>query len=181
MNVCVQLAEGFEELEAISIIDVLRRAEINVVTVSMDNEIIVKGSHKIEVKADKLFKDIDYDYVDMIILPGGMPGAKNLEEHKGLNEKIKRFAKKGKYLAAICAAPMVYGKMGLLINHNAISYPGFENFLEGAKIVDENVVQSGKIITSKGPGTALNFALKLVEIIKGKNVVKEIKESMLIK
>lgn len=180
MHVCVQLAEGFEEVEAISIIDVLRRAELNVTTVSMGEDLMIKGAHKIEVKADKLFKEVNYDYIDMIILPGGMPGSKNLEEHTGLSEKIKSFADKGKYLAAICAAPMVYGKMGLLINHNAISYPGFESFLEGAKIVDEKVVQSDKIITSKGPGTALYFGLKLVEILKGKNIARDIKKAMLI-
>jgi len=180
MDVCIQLAEGFEEIEAISIIDVLRRADINITIVSMEDKIMVKGAHRIEIKADKLFEAVNYDYIDMIILPGGMPGAKNLGEHIGLRKKIKSFVQKDKYLAAICAAPMVYGKMGLLINHNAISYPGFEKFLEGATIVDEKVVQSGKIITSKGPGTSLYFALKLVEIIKGKDIASEIKKAMLI-
>ncbi|OPL09884.1 MAG: thiamine biosynthesis protein ThiJ [Firmicutes bacterium ML8_F2] len=164
----VHLAEGFEEIEAVTIIDVLRRAEIPVIVVSVTGKHKVTGSHDITVTADQLFEDIDYGKVGMIILPGGMPGSANLKEHAGLRNKILKFKNEGRLLGAICAAPMVFGSLGLLEHKKATCYPGFENYLTDAEVTGNDVEVSGKIITGKGPGVAIHFALKIAEIIKGK-------------
>ncbi|TKG92979.1 DJ-1/PfpI family protein [Puteibacter caeruleilacunae] len=179
-KVCVHLATGFEEVEAISIIDVLRRAEIDLTTVSITGDKVVVGAQNIPVVADVLFEDVNYEEFDMIVLPGGIPGATNLDEHEGLRSQIKTFDGAGKHLAAICAAPMVFGHLGLLKGKDAICYPGFESHLEGANVVDAPAVKSGNIITGKGPGTALHFALKIVEELKGADLAMQLKNGMLI-
>jgi len=179
-KVCVHLATGFEELEAVAVLDVLRRAGIEVLMVSMTRELNVTSARGLMVTADVLFEDVDYDNIDMIVLPGGIPGSTNLAEHAGLKQKIGRFADQGKYLAGICAAPMVYGQMGLLRGKTAVCYPGFEKYLDGAEITSERVVQTGNFITAKGPGTALEFSLKLVEILKGIEAAEKVKENMLV-
>ncbi len=179
-NVCVHLATGFEEVEAISIIDVLRRAGIEVVTVSVTGEKIVYGAQDVPVIADKLFEEIDYKNVEMVILPGGMPGSAHLDEHEGIKKVITQFDREGKKLAAICAAPMVFGNLGILEGKEAICYPGFEAHLKGAKIVDAPAVKSNHIITGKGPGTALQFALKIVETLKGEETARQLQQGMLI-
>ncbi|MFZ5644432.1 MAG: DJ-1 family glyoxalase III [Bacillota bacterium] len=178
-KVYVHLASGFEEMEAVTICDVLRRAEIEVLMVSMTKGRGVTGSHGITVIADALFEDVGYDEAGMIVLPGGIPGSTNLSDHDGLKKQISRFAEEGKYLAAICAAPLVYGKMGLLKGRQAACYPGFENYLEGAELTRERVVHHQNFITSRGPGTALEFSLKLVEILKGRDTAVKIAEGML--
>ena len=119
-QVTVHLAEGFEEIEAVTIIDVLRRAGIEVIIVSITGKHLVKGSHNIEVKADLLFEEVDYSKGDMIILPGGMPGSKNLNEHEGLKAQIIKYQANEKYLAAICAAPIVFGNLGILNGKSAV-------------------------------------------------------------
>lgn len=177
-KVIVFLAEGFEEVEAISIIDTLRRAEISVTIASISNNLGVKGAHNIEIKADKLFDDIDFNSYDMIALPGGMPGAKNLNEHEGLKEQLKEFAK-DKLIGAICAAPMILGGMGLLKGKRATCYPGFEPELIEANVTHEPVTIDGNIITGKGPGLALQFSLQLVEILAGKAARDEVANAML--
>lgn len=174
------LANGFEEIEALGTVDVLRRAEIHVQTVSVSNELKVTGAHNVTVFADKLFKDVDFSAIDVLILPGGMPGAKNLNEHKGVKEQIKAFVSEGKYIAAICAAPMVLGGLELLKGKKATCYPGFEPYLSGAKITGEKVTVDGKIITGKGPGLIFDFALQLVEIIAGKETRKKVAEGLLL-
>jgi 4-methyl-5(b-hydroxyethyl)-thiazole monophosphate biosynthesis len=175
------MATGFEEIEAISIIDVLRRAQLKVFTVSVTGERVVQGAHNIPVVSDKLFDELDYDNdVEMIVLPGGIPGATNLREHKGLCSQILNFHDSDKPLGAICAAPLVFGELGLLKGKNAVCYPGFEEHLKGANIQNEPTVQSGKIITSRGVGTALDFALKIVEMFKGTEVADKLKTQMLI-
>lgn len=178
-KVCVHLATGFEELEAVTVWDVLKRAGIEVLMVSMTKEMKVTGTHGLTVAANALFEDIDYDSVDMIVLPGGMPGSANLAEHEGLRQRISRFANQGKHLAAICAAPMVYGQMGLLKGKTAACYPGFEKYLDGAEITAERVVQAQNFITSKGPGTALEFGLKLVETLMDADTAEEVRNGML--
>ncbi|KJS17112.1 MAG: thiamine biosynthesis protein ThiJ [Peptococcaceae bacterium BRH_c4b] len=178
-KVCVHLATGFEELEAITMLDVLRRADIAVLMVSMTKEMNVTSVHGLTVLADILFEDVDYENVDMIVLPGGMPGSTNLAAHEGLKQRISQFANQGKYLAAICAAPIVYGQMGLLKGKAAICYPGFEKNLDGAEIATERVVQTQNFITSKGPGTSLEFSFKLVEILKDKDTAEKIRTAML--
>ncbi len=174
----IHLAEGFEEIEAITIIDVLRRAGLNAVTVSVSQNNIITGSHNISVKADILFSDAEYEDAEMLILPGGMPGAKNLSEHEGLNPQLLNFFNDGKPLGAICAAPMVLGKLGILEGKNAVCYPGFETYLTGANIKNSSVVKDGSIITGRGPGVALQFALEVVKFLKDEETSANLKKSM---
>lgn len=179
--VYVFLANGFEEIEALTAVDLLRRADIQVKTVSIMDEKLVYGAHGIAVEADILFKEGDYNRCSMLIFPGGMPGTTNLCNHRGLNEELKEFYAEGKPIAAICAAPMVFARAGLLNGHKATIYSGMEDELIGAEevVTDQNVVVSGNVITSKGPGTAMDFALKLIEFIKGTQVSDEIKAELL--
>jgi len=162
-KIAVHLANGFEEIEAISIIDVLRRADLDVVVVSVTGKLEVNGAHQISVLADKLFENVDYSDIYMIVLPGGMPGSSNLEAHEGLKTQIMTFANEKKQLAAICAAPLVFGNLGLLDGKKAVCYPGFEHYLKGAEIQNTAVVDFENIVTGKGPGVAIQFALKIVE------------------
>lgn len=178
--VFVHLAEGFEELEAITIVDVLRRAGIEVITVSITKDKAVTGSHNITIMADILYENANYTNCEMIVLPGGMPGTTNLAKHVGLLKYIKDFADDDKWIAAICAAPMVLGNLSILRGKYATIYPGMELHLVGAKLSSEKVVVDGKIITSKGPGTAMDFALKLVEVLKGDQIVYSLRKAMVL-
>lgn len=179
-KVLIFLAEGFEEIEAITVIDIMRRAEINISVVSITDDYMVDGAHGIRVETDDLIKNIKILDQEMMVLPGGMPGTKNLNSNTKLHKIIDKFNKEGKYLAAICAAPMIYGQLGLLEGREAVCYPGFENYLKGAKVSTENVIQSGNIITSRGVGTSLEFALKLVEILKGSELKESLKKGILL-
>lgn len=178
--ITVHLAEGFEEIEAVSIIDVLRRAGMTVVTVSVTGQTEVKGAHDITITADKLFEQVNYSTVEMIVLPGGMPGAQNLKNHSGLREQILQFNKSGKPLGAICAAPMVFGNLELLNGKNATCFPGFESELKGANVTGNPVEVADNIITGKGAGVAIQFALKIVEHFKGKNAADELGNRMVV-
>ncbi len=171
--VYVFLAEGFEEIEAITPVDVLRRAGIEALLVStVSGERTVTGAHGIKLTADICFEDANFDECNMIVLPGGLPGATNLGAHSGLCEKIKEFADAGeaggKYVAAICAAPMVLGRLGVLEGRMATIYPGMEDELGGAVHMKNRVVVDENIITSKGPGTAMEFAVELAGVLKDK-------------
>lgn len=179
-KIAVHLAEGFEEIEAVSIIDVLRRADFDVTIVSITETLEVTGSHGIKLLADKIFRNADYELFDMIILPGGMPGAANLNEHLGLREQILNFNESKKLLAAICAAPLVFGNLGILKNKKATCYPGYENQLHGAIATGENIEVTENIITGKGAGVAIDFALKIVEILKGKKFSEELGKKMIV-
>lgn len=176
----IYLAEGFEEIEAITVIDVLRRAGVDVNTISISNSKEVKGSHNITVTADYTFNDYKHSDAHMLILPGGMPGTANLDNHPGLKELIKEFYHDEKYIAAICAAPSILGKMELLESSMATCYPGFENDLKGAIHSDDLVIRHKNIITSKGPGTALLFALDLAEILVGREKAEVLKGQMIV-
>lgn len=178
-NIAVHLADGFEEIEAVNIIDVLRRAELNVTVISVTGNLEVKGSHGIKIITDQLFDEVNYEFIDMIILPGGMPGSANLNEHLGLREQILNFNENKKLLGAICAAPMVFGNLGILKNKKATCYPGFENQLHGAIVTNENIELSDNIITGKGAGVAIDFALKITEILKGKTLAEKLAEKMI--
>ena len=167
-KVIVPLAMGFEEIEAVSIIDVLRRADIHVESTSVTGKISVTGSHQITLVADSLIEDVDSGEVEMVVLPGGMPGSKNLNEHEVLKEMILQTHNSGKPVGAICAAALVLGQMGLLNGKEATCYPGFEKYLTGAIPTGRPVVVSGNIVTGKGAGVAIGFALKVVELLKGK-------------
>ena len=178
--VYVHFAEGFEEIEAITVVDVLRRAGIETVSVSVTGDKTVRGAHDISVITDILFEDADYNSCEMIVLPGGMPGSENLFAHSGLTSAIKSFAEEKKYLAAICAAPMVFGKLGILKGKNATSYPGFEEHLAGAKATGGKIVIDGNIITSKGPGTSIEFSFALVGILKNKEEAARLRKGMIV-
>ena len=172
------LANGFEEIEALCPLDLLRRAGVEVTTVGIGGDVI-RGSHGIIVHAD--IPDIMYrdSNPDMIILPGGMPGAKNLDESKIVDVAIKAAQKKGAYIAAICAAPFVLGKRELLNGKNATCFPGFEDDLVGANIIkDSGVVVDGNIITARGMGVAQRFGLTLVSLLCGEEIAKNIEKSI---
>jgi len=162
-RIAVHLADGFEEIEAVSIIDVLRRADLEVLVISVTGKMDVLGAHQIVVMADDLFEKVNYDEIYMIVLPGGMPGAANLDSHTGLKRQIMNFVAEKKQLAAICAAPLVFGNLGILEGEKAVCYPGFEGYLKDAEVLKIPVVESGNIITGRGPGVAIQFALKIVE------------------
>ena len=172
--VYVHLADGFEEIEALTVVDLLRRADVGTETVSVTGRLPVTGSHGIKVVADILFEDAVYGECDFVVLPGGMPGAANLDAHEGLREKILSFHNQGKGLAAICAAPLVLGRAGVLEGKKATCYPGFEKELKGAEAVTDAVVSDQGVITSRGPATAIPFALAIIETLKGKETADEI-------
>lgn len=172
------LANGFEEIEALCPLDLLRRAGLEVTTVGIGGETVC-GSHGITVAADipdTLFHDSN---PDMLILPGGMPGAKNLDESRVVDAALRVAARKGAYLAAICAAPMVLGKRNLLEGKRATCFPGFENELLGATLAEERVVRDGNIITAKGMGVALEFGLALVAALKGEEAAAALRRAVI--
>lgn len=175
------LAEGFEEVEALGTVDVLRRAGLPVKTVSVMEQLEVTGSHQVTVKADMLFDEESLHDAEMLILPGGMPGSLNLSEHEGLRRVILAFFAAGRPMAAICAAPMVYGKLGLLKNKKVTCYPGFEEYLEGAVPTGALVEHDANIITGKGPGATFEFAMAIVAKFCGKAKVAELKQGMLLR
>jgi protein deglycase len=175
-KVYIFLADGYEEIEGLTVVDLLRRAGIEIVMVSITGDIDVTGSHRITSKADALFENIDFSDAEMLVLPGGMPGTRNLDAHGGLNLLLKNFAAEGKKLAAICAAPSVLGSKGLLIGKKATCYPGYEEALIGARVISNAVVEDGNIITSKGMGTTIDFSLAII-----KNIVGEAEASKIAK
>ena len=176
------LADGFEEVEALCPLDILRRAGLEVTTVGVGGKDMISGAHGIVVQAD--IPDILYrdSAPDMIILPGGMPGSTNLDESKTVDAALKVAHKKGAYLCAICAAPLVLGKRGYLEGKRAVCYPGFEELLAGATIAEgETVVRDGNIITAKGMGVAFEFGLQLVRALKDDETAERIKASVFAK
>ena len=175
------LANGFEEIEAITTLDILRRAGISVETVSISGSRNVTGAHGITIKADEIFRRSKALVCDCLILPGGMPGADNLRMHTALCEVIKSQVQRGAYVAAICAAPaVVLGTCGLLKDKKATTYPGFENKEDGAIYTKRGVEADGNIITAKAPGFTFEFAFTIVEALKGIDVVKQVKKGMCI-
>lgn len=178
-KVCVFLADGFEEIEGLTVVDLLRRAGIVVTTVSITGGLTIHGAHGIDVQADELFENVNYKEQDMAVLPGGMPGTLHLSAHAGVKSVLEAFYEEKKYLAAICAAPSVLGKYGMLKGRVATSYPGFEEALEGAAYVYDKVAVDEFVITSRGMGTAIAFALKLIEVLLGTEKEKEIREAII--
>ncbi len=166
------LIDGFEEIEALATVDILRRGGVNIKTVSLTDSIEVVGSHSIKVTADTMFADQQYDKADMLIIPGGTP---KYDQHNALKSAITNFAKLGKPIGAICAAPMVLGGLGLLEGKKATCYPGFEHYLKGADIQQgASVVRDGQFITGRGPAFAVEFALELLEVLTSTNKKNEI-------
>lgn len=173
------LANGFEEVEALAPVDIMRRAKLNVKTVSVTGTKEVETSHHVKIVADLLFEEADFSDLEMIVLPGGMPGAVNLSEHAGLRSLIEKAYKDGKLLTAICAGPMVYGKMGLLKGRKATCYPGFDQYLEGAHYTGRLVEEDGPFTTGKGPAASLSLGYAIVERFCGKEKADELKAGML--
>jgi len=180
MKVFLFLADGFEEIEAITPIDIFRRAGIDLVTVSVKDDKTVTGAHGVTVLADKLFAEVDFTGNELLFLPGGLPGTTNLELHDGLKMLIKKQNEAGGKLAAICAAPSIFGKMNLLKGKEAICYPGFENFLFDAQVSENKVVKSDNIYTAKAAGVSLIFALELVKELKGADTAQSIANALFV-
>lgn len=156
------LATGFEEVEALTVVDILRRGGIDCKTVSVMGDYDVTSSHAVTIRADLMFDEQNLDDADMLILPGGIPGTPNLKAHAGLDKLIRQYQADGRYLAAVCAAPTVYGEKGLLQGRNATCYPGLEDGLVGANHKEDKVVCDGQFITSRGMGTCIDFGLTLL-------------------
>lgn len=173
-RVAAMIADGFEETEAIGVIDLLKRVDIDVVMISIEKEKIVRGAHNIYINCDEIYDDISLEDFHMIFLPGGMPGTDNLNKNERLKKEIFEFFSLGKKIAAICAAPSILGDMGILKGKKATCFPGFEKRLKGADIINEKVVRDGNITTSKGLGTAIDLGLDIVEQVMGKEISKEL-------
>ncbi len=173
-KIAVMLADGFEEIEGLTVVDICRRCGIDVVTVSIKNDKNIMGSHNIPVIADEIMENINFDLIDMIVLPGGKAGTDNLEACEPLLKKIDEFVRDDKYVAAICAAPRILGHRGLLNGRVACSYPTFESHLEGAIVSHNSAEQSDKIITGRGMGTSIDFALKIAEQFVEKDKVEDV-------
>lgn len=174
------LANGFEDIEALAPLDILRRGGVEVVTVSITASDKVQTSHGVTIVADACFADVDLSDADMLLLPGGMPGAQNLLEHSGVCDALVAHAEKGKLLAAICAAPMVLGQLNLLEGRRATCYPGFDKFLNGAEYTADLVTVDGNITTGKGPGAAIPFGFQLLSNFVPANDVEALKAGMMI-
>ncbi len=179
-KVLIHFANGFEEIEAITPVDVLRRAGCEVTTVSVTGTKEVTSKRGVTVLVDKLFAETDYERADIIVLPGGQPGADNLNKHEGLLNQIRTFNAQGKLIAAICAAPLVLGNAGVLKGRRATCFPGVEPQLTGATCTGKILEVDGNIITGKGPGVALKFSLALVELLVGKPKADELRKAMIV-
>lgn len=176
------LADGFEEVEALCPLDILRRAGLDVTTVGIGGKDVIRGAHGIIVHAD--IPDVMYRDAnpDMLILPGGMPGSKNLDESRIVDSALRAAGRKGAYLAAICAAPMVLGKRGYLEGKRAVCFPGFEEYLTGATVdAEKTVVRDGNVITAKGMGAAFDFGLELVKCFKNDGSAEKIRDGVFAK
>ena len=177
-KVLVPLADGCEEIEAVTLIDLLRRADIEVVTAGLKPG-TVKASRGVQLVPDVTLDEALRNDYDMVVLPGGMPGAANLKADARIIELLKKTAAAGHYTAAICAAPMVLAEAGLLEGKQATSYPGFLDGLSGVSLSTSAVVQDGKVLTSRGPGTAMDFALALVETLAGPEKRQQVESALL--
>ncbi|MBR5376663.1 MAG: DJ-1/PfpI family protein [Lachnospiraceae bacterium] len=174
-RIAMFLADGFEEIEGLTSVDMCRRAGIEVVTFSIMDELLINGSHGIRLYADEMFSEGCSDDFDMLVLPGGGLGTQNLERHEGLAGELKKAFDAGKYIAAICAAPRVIGRMGFLKGKNATCYPGNEEHLEGAAYHPElKAVTDGKLITARGMGAAIEFADEIITALEGKEKAQSI-------
>ncbi len=173
------LADGFETIEALSVVDLLRRAGIEVCTVSITDNKRVRTAQNIVIEADSSFFEQDYNDADVLFLPGGMPGTKNLEDFMPLILLLKKQNEAGKKIAAICAAPYILGKNNIVEGKAVTSYPGYEECMYGADYRTDAVVTDGNIITSRGVGTALDFGIQLITLLKDKETADRISKAIL--
>ena len=172
------LATGFEDVEALIPVDIFRRAGLEVKTVSVTGERLVESAHGVRIESDILFEDANFDDADLLMLPGGLPGATNLRDHEGLCNALLAHAGKGRKVAAICAAPMVLGKLGLLKGRRATCYPGFESHMTGAEYTAELFTIDGNITTGEGPAATFPYAYAILEQFVDKATVDGIREGM---
>lgn len=172
------MANGCEEIEGLTVVDILRRAGLEITMISISESTSVTGSHGITFLADAVFEDVNFDELDGIVLPGGMPGTLKLGEHDGVVSIIKKFADENKLTAAICAAPSVLGAAGILNGKHAVCHPGFEEKLTGAVVSEDTVASDGNVITSRGMGTAIDFALAIVNYYKDEAAVADLKKKL---
>jgi len=170
-RVALFMIEGFEETEALTTVDILRRGMADVTTISLGSGKLLTGRSNIRVEADEMFGDMILQDFDMLVIPGGTIA---YMEHEGMMRMVQKYAGEGKKLAAICAAPAVLGKLGILHGKRAVCYPGMEKWLDGAMVVPDIVVTDGNVTTAKGPGVAVHFALRLLEILRGKETADEV-------
>ena len=177
-KVAIFFANGFEEIEALTVVDLLRRAGIEIDMISVTGDKKVTGSHKIPVMVDSLIENITADDYDMLVLPGGMPGTVNLEMCSRLQDAIADFNNKGKLLSAICAAPGVFGRKGILEGRKASIFPGLESELKGANVSYDEVSIDGHFTTSRGMGTAIPFGLAIIERFQGKEAANEMAQKI---
>lgn len=180
-KIYVFLADGFEEIEGLTVVDLLRRADQNVVTVSIGRDTIIKGAHDIILQADTTFNQVDFEDAKMLVLPGGGEGTTNLENFQPLAQLLVKFANQGGFVGAICAAPRILAGLGLLKGKNATCYPSVMEKLEGAQKSLEPVVTDGNIITSRGLGTAIAFSLELIRLLENDEKAREIADSVVYK
>ena len=176
-TVVVFFADGMEECEALLVVDLLRRAHLNVITASVMGRTEVTSAHQIKIKADALAEEVDYDSADMLVLPGGMPGTTHLGESETVREKCREFAET-KYIAAICAAPTVFASLGLLEGRQATCFPGMEEQMKGAILTNEGVTVDGNIITGQALGSAIRFALELIKTLLDEQKARQVGESI---
>lgn len=175
------LAPGYEEVEMLSVVDILRRCKISIDIISTTDTLEVTGSHNITVKADMLFDEADFDEAQMIILPGGIPGTPNLLAFTPLTDKIRQFAEQGKWLSAVCAAPTIFSALGLLNRKEATCHPDHIPNLTGANYVEEAVVTDGIFITSRGMGTSIEFAAAIAKRFTGEETVEKVLKAIIYK
>lgn len=176
--IAVLLADGFEEIEALTPVDMLRRAGLEVVTVGINSRIAL-GSHGIPVVCDKTPDEVDLSAVSTVIFPGGMPGSLNLDASPFTDKILEAVSARGGRIAAICAAPLVLGRRGLLDGKRATCYPGFESELAGALVTDESVVTDGNITTARGMGVALEFSKELITLLVGKEKAEDLSSAIM--
>ncbi len=170
----VFLADGFETVEALAVVDILRRAGVETVTVGVSQKSEIISAQNITVRADRMLDEEDYTDADIVFLPGGMPGTRNLEADEKVLNIVKKQYESGKIVTAICAAPSILGHLNILQGKKATCYPGFEKDLYGAKLMTERVVEDGNVITSRGMGTAVDLGLVLVERLLGREASEKI-------
>ena len=172
------MADGCEEIEGLTVVDIVRRAKMEIVMISITGKREVTSSHQVTFLTDALAAEVDYDTLDGIVLPGGMPGTLNLQADETVNKVIRQFAAEGKLVCAICAAPSVLGAAGILEGKCATCHPGFEEKLTGAKVEEKEVVVDGNVITSRGMGTAIPFALEIVRYFADDETVEQVRKGL---
>lgn len=172
------MADGCEEIEGLTVVDIVRRAKMEIVMISITGKKEVTSSHGVTFLADAIAEETGYEDLDGIVLPGGMPGTTHLLENEIVNAVIRKFAGEGKLVAAICAAPSVLGAAGLLEGKHATCHPGFEEKLTGATTSEDEVVRDGNIITSRGMGTAIPFAFEIVRYFTDDATVEHVRQGL---